>query len=140
MGELPKSIYYLHFQHAHFSASDNWDVADWLAKNSRSTDSVAVRGFEPQIYIMAERRYRGSRFFWTNFITDSRRSMLHDQWLAEEDAAFRRNPPRFVVAICERGLLACADWHQERAPYAERKQFGAFRILELLPGQPTQQR
>ncbi|HEY2368247.1 MAG TPA: hypothetical protein VGH87_17735, partial [Polyangiaceae bacterium] len=103
---------------------------NWLRAHSRPTDSVAVRGFEPAIYVISDRSYAG-RFFWTNFITDRRMSPLHDEWLAEIDHETRTRPPRFVVTIRERGEVVGTDWHVERAPYVERARFGEFRILEL---------
>ncbi len=103
----------------------------WLAEHTTKDENVAVRGFEPEVYIAASRRYHG-RFFWTNFITDPRRSMLHDAWLAEETKQIADDPPRFVVTPALEGEAWGVDWFAARG-YREVRTFGAFHVLERGP-------
>ncbi len=119
-----------------FSYHDCELVGLWLREHSSPDDNIAVRGFEPEIYAVAHRRYHG-RFFWTNFITDPRRSLRHDAWLAEEERALREDPPRFAVTIMEHGEVVGSDWYEPHG-YVERARFGDLRILERtkLPEAP----
>ncbi|MDB4998735.1 MAG: hypothetical protein JWM74_6167, partial [Myxococcaceae bacterium] len=103
----------------------------WLREHSNPEDSVAVRGFEPQIYAVARRRYH-HRFFWTNFITDARRSLRHAEWLREEEIATREDPPRFAVTIMDSAEVVGTDWYAPLG-YVERARFGDFRVLEHVP-------
>lgn len=129
-GGLPRSLFLRRFTGKDFDAAVNESVGLWLRDHSQPGDDVAVRGFEPSIYVSARRACR-ARFFWTNFITDRRRSLLHDAWLLEIDQDVRRHPPRFVVTLGIAGEVVGNAWHMERAPYVERAAFGVFRILEL---------
>jgi len=77
-------------------------VADWLAAHTTPEDSVTVRGFEPQIYALANRRHVG-RFFWTTFIVNPDRAYRREEWLAEDLRDVTEHPPKYIVSI---------DWAQ----------------------------
>jgi hypothetical protein len=109
-------------------------VGLWLKAHSRPDDFIAVRGFQPEIYEVAERRYPG-RFFWTTFLTSATRGEpdMVARWHEEERKVFERTPPRFVVAL--HGIGAGHDavsWFQ-RLGYQEREVMGPYVIMERVP-------
>ncbi|MEO7109831.1 MAG: hypothetical protein ABI183_05295 [Polyangiaceae bacterium] len=81
-----------------FSYRDSERVGLWLEDHSSADDSVAVRGFEPEIYAIAHRHYTG-RFFWTIFLTSPTHGFHQVAWQREDASALDARPPRFVVAI-----------------------------------------
>ena len=70
----------------------------WLKAHSEPDDLVAVRGFEPEIYYVARRRFPG-RFFWTTFLVTPSWSYRIQDWTAEDRAVFESSPPRYVLAL-----------------------------------------
>ena len=78
--------------------ADSERVASWLRENARPEDTLAVRRFEPQIYAASGLHHTG-RFFWTMFLTDTRRAYERARWWREDQAVFRERPPSFVVAM-----------------------------------------
>jgi 4-amino-4-deoxy-L-arabinose transferase-like glycosyltransferase len=82
---------------AYFS-EDRRLIAEWLRAHSRPNDRVLVRGFEPEIYAMAERSY-GARFFWTAPITTNACAYRRWEWIADDRAQIARVKPRYVVAL-----------------------------------------
>jgi hypothetical protein len=110
-----------------YSVTDSERVGLWLRDHTGPDDNVAVRAFEPQVYAVAHRRYHG-RFFWTNFITDPRRSLLRAQWLAEETAQVDRDPPVVVVTLADDAEVYGTSWYLPRG-YREVERFGEFRVL-----------
>ncbi|MDB4998736.1 MAG: hypothetical protein JWM74_6168 [Myxococcaceae bacterium] len=110
-----------------YSFTDSERAGLWLRDHTKPDDNVAVRAFEPQLYAVAHRRYHG-RFFWTNFITDPRRSLLHEQWLAEETAQVDRDPPIYVVTLADDAEVYGTSWYLPRG-YREVERFGVFRVL-----------
>jgi|GEM_PF-1540066 len=109
------------------SLADAERAAIWVRDHSTADDSVAVRGFEPQIYAESGRRYRG-RFFSTEVITDPRRSQQGERWLDEERRAVESDPPALVVTPSASGEIVGADWHASFG-YVERARFGSLRVL-----------
>jgi hypothetical protein len=79
---------------------DSEKVGLWIKEHSNPEDTIAVRGFEPEIYAVAERRYPG-RFFWTTFLVSPTRGTpeMSARWLAEDRATIERERPRYVVAL-----------------------------------------
>lgn len=79
---------------------DSEKVGLWIKEHSSPEDTIAVRGFEPEIYAVAERRYPG-RFFWTTFLVSPTRGTpeMSARWLAEDRATIERERPRYVVAL-----------------------------------------
>lgn len=80
-----------------FSHVQSERVARFLRARAAPNDTLAVRGFEPQIYAMTGLHYTG-RFYWTTFLTDSRRAYRRNDYRREDARALARHPPRFVVA------------------------------------------
>jgi hypothetical protein len=81
-----------------FSAQDTREIALWVKAHSNPGDTIAVRGFEPQIYLTAERSFPG-RFFWTTFLVTPAWSYRLDDWVEEDRQVFVKTPPRFVLAL-----------------------------------------
>jgi hypothetical protein len=104
-------------------------VGLWLRDHSSPEDLVAVRGFEPEIYVVAGRRYPG-RFFWTTFLVNPDRAYKREQWLDEERRAFAANPPRYVVTLTDiHEGLDSTEYHLPLG-YVERERMKEFTILE----------
>lgn len=83
---------------AEFSWKSSDHVGTWLREHTDPNDNITVRGFEPEIYAIAQRRHAG-RFFWTTFLTNPARAYRREEWLAEDRDALIKNPPKYVVAL-----------------------------------------
>jgi hypothetical protein len=81
-----------------FWYADSYEVGKWLEQHTSPEESVTVRGFQPEIYAVANRRHRG-RFFWTTFLTNPARAYNRELWLAEDAADLKSKPPRYLVAL-----------------------------------------
>lgn len=81
-----------------FWYDQSYPVGVWLREHTSPEDFVAVRGFQPEIYAIAGRRY-GGRFFWTTFIVNPQRAYRREEWLAEDARALDEHPPKYVVAL-----------------------------------------
>lgn len=110
-----------------FDYRDSQDVGDWLRAHSQPDDLVAVRGFNPEIYAVAERRHAG-RFFWTTFITQPARAYRRAEWLAEDRAALDQNRPRFAVVHGD--VPEGPDSAAYFPGYVRRYESGRFVVLE----------
>ena len=82
----------MNFSHVHSER-----VARFIRGRASPRDTLAVRGFEPQIYAMSGLHYTG-RFYWTTFLTDTRRAYRRAEYRREDAEALRHHPPTFVVA------------------------------------------
>jgi 4-amino-4-deoxy-L-arabinose transferase-like glycosyltransferase len=76
---------------------DAEQVGIWLYDHTTPEETVAVRGFDPEMYITAHRRY-GCRFFWTLFLTMPSRAYRRPEFLAEDRACVETTLPAYVVA------------------------------------------
>ena len=101
----------------------------WLAEHAGADDRVAVRGFEPQIYFFAKKRYDG-RYFWTTFLTARRFSKNRDHLSREDFASFKAKPPKWVVALSYEHEGVDAAETYEALGYVRRVVEGHFVILE----------
>jgi 4-amino-4-deoxy-L-arabinose transferase-like glycosyltransferase len=115
-----------------FHYGDSESVGLWLRDHSSANDFIAVRGFEPEIYAVADRRYPG-RFFWTTFITSPVRAYKRAEWLAEDSDALARNPPRYVVTLSEIHEGPDSSEYFYTRGYIERVRINALTILEHAP-------
>lgn len=59
-----------------------------------------MRGFEPEVYVVAQRRFAG-RFFWTVALTDPQRMFKRSEWLAEDKSVLVRASPHYVVVLAD---------------------------------------
>lgn len=111
-----------------FNYAESEEVGIWLRANTTPDQFVAVRGFEPEIYAVAERRYPG-RFFSTQLLLGGHRPDREGQWIAEDTRALAANPPRYVVTIrSATGTLDGTDWFVPMG-YHIVKEFRAYEIL-----------
>jgi hypothetical protein len=99
-GTYDLRTFQLRFQLAQigFWYADSYEVGKWLEQHTTPEESVTVRGFQPEMYAVANRRHRG-RFFWTTFLTNPARAYNRELWLAEDAADLRTKPPRYLVAL-----------------------------------------
>lgn len=111
----------------HFYYLDDHRVGTWLAEHSSPDDRVAVRGFNPEIYAIANRRHQG-RFFWTTFITQPSRAYRRAEWLAEDLRDLREHPPRYSVVLA--GVNEGPDSATYFPGYVERMRAGELIVLE----------
>jgi hypothetical protein len=103
----------------------------WIREHSNPDDIVAVRGFDPEIYAIADRHYSG-RFFWTTFLVSPVRAYRRAEWLAEDRNAFAKNPPRYVVTLTNiHDGLDSAEFYYPLG-YEQRAAFNEFTILERV--------
>jgi hypothetical protein len=103
-------------------------VGHWIEANSRPDDIVDLRDFEPSIYLIAHRR-AATRFFWTPWIAWSNRAYRRAEWLAQDEAARRLNPPRYVVTVARihDGPESPGYYKPE---YQERFRYHEFVVME----------
>ncbi len=104
-------------------------VGRWIAERSGPDELVAVRGFEQAIYTVARRR-APTRFFWTRWLTEPRRAYRREQWLAEDEQALRRRPPRFVVVSDRARKGPASREHFTTRGYVEVFRHGRLIVLE----------
>ncbi len=105
-------------------------IAAAIARRSAPTDSVLVRGFEPQLYVLADRRYQG-RHFWSLFVAGSVFSMPA-LYGPEDCRAFLDAPPRLVVAFnTDRPPIEDARTY-EKIGYRRVDDISVFAVLERI--------
>lgn len=107
-------------------------VGTWLREHTTEDDYVAVRGFQPEIYAVANRRYPG-RFFWTTFIVAPERAYKRDEWLAEDERALDAHPPKYVVTLTGVGGGPDSNAWFERRGYRVEVVMGELTILSGAP-------
>lgn len=123
------------FGHRFFAPTLYYDYADseaagrFIRERSSPDDTIAVRGFEAEIYAVARRRAVG-RFFWTIPLTDPQRTFKHDEWLAEDLASLRSSPPRYVVALADPHAPAEGPAYFDPLGYRPVAAFGRLVVLE----------
>jgi Dolichyl-phosphate-mannose-protein mannosyltransferase len=108
------------------------DTGDWLRARTTATDRVLVRGFLPEVYVIARRSAPG-RFFWSTPLTDTRRAYRADEWRAEDRESVSRLPPVFVVVLA--GVHAgpdSAEYYRDSG-YLPETQIGRLMILKRAP-------
>ncbi len=140
VGSIPEEEYATHFiEHgAGARCSDNVLAARWLREHSTENDYIAVRGFQPQIYAFAKRRYPG-RFFWTTFMLSPTRAWHGAEWLAEDRRALSAHPPQVVltITVANDGSTDTTDWWLPFG-YTKRVTIGDFDLLERTPETATE--
>jgi hypothetical protein len=132
-GAIPRAEYARGFRYppTDYYYDDGEKIALYMRDHTTTDDYVAVRGFEPQIYCVAERRYPG-RFFWTLFFTSPVRedSAVRARWQEEDRLALEKNPPKFIVALAwvHEGPDS-VEWFTPHG-YVVREIDGPFALLE----------
>ena len=127
--------WYLHrysFADIHFDYADSEWVGLWLKEHTKEDEPVLVRGFQPEVYASAQRRYPG-RFYWTLFLTHPARAYRREEYLAEDEKALAEAKPRYLVARRDYPDLDAANpaYYEARGyrPIVER---GYFVIMERV--------
>jgi hypothetical protein len=123
--ELDHTFFMLHYA----DYGESRAVGTWLREHSSPSEIVSVRGFEPEIYAIAERRYSG-RFFWTSALREAAMVRWRQEWLEEDRKNLQSATPRFVVTRTdERAEPDTPDDFLTRG-YTKRAEIGHFTILE----------
>ena len=104
-------------------------VARWLRDNTAAADDVAIRGFEPDLYVLADRTYRG-RFFFTLPLTTSACDYRRGEWLFHYDEEIARLRPRWVVARAAVHEGPDSAEFYAALGYTTRVTTGGFTVLE----------
>jgi hypothetical protein len=109
----------------------------WLREHSDPQDNVSVRGFQPEIYEIARRSYRG-RFFWTYFLSGAKGAYRQEEWLERDREEILRDPPRFVVTLADEFEgVESLDWFASLGlDYEPRGQWGLVTVSELAHALP----
>lgn len=130
-GALPRARFARSFSSAtmNYPYGDLEAVGIWLREHTAPDDAVAVRGFEPELYAIAHRRFCG-RFFWTPFLTDPRRAYHREAWLAQDRAQLAGCAPRWVVAMPWADQGPDAPQSFLARGYVLRETIGGYAILE----------
>jgi hypothetical protein len=76
---------------------DREQIGLWVREHSKPDDRLLVRGYEPSIYVTAQRSY-GGRFATAHHLTSRKVFYRRDEWRAQDRADIERIKPRFVVA------------------------------------------
>lgn len=115
-----------------YSYYDSRETGRWVRDHAAPGDTLLVRGFEPQIYMVAGLRY-GGRFFESTWMTQKRFSTLTEVNALEDWNFFRANPPRWVVAFTENDSLIDSAALYESLGYVTRTKIAVFSVLERGP-------
>jgi hypothetical protein len=104
-------------------------AGEWVRVNTPPDASLLVRGYEPQVYERARRRWTG-RFFWSSWLVSPSRAYRREDFLGEDHADLERRPPDVVVAAHDlpADSIESAGWFLARG-YIERARFGHFSAL-----------
>jgi len=110
------------------------EVADAVAHHTEPGENVLVRGFEPQLYLLADRRYEG-RHFWSYFVSGSVFAQP-ERFRAEDWGAFVARPPKVVVAFtADHEAISSASTYEKMGYHAVARS-AAFSVL-LRDGELT---
>jgi len=118
----------------HYHVNEYRTIARHVARVSSPNDDVLVRGFEPQIYLLAGRRYHG-RHFWSLFVSGSVFSQP-ERFRDEDCRAFLSAPPKVVVAFNSDRPPIEAGPTYERMGYRKVADVSVFVVLERDGSKP----
>ncbi len=113
----------------YYDPVDLKDAGDWLRARTLPTDPILVRGFLPEVYVVA-RRWAPTRFFWTIPFMDKNRSYRTDAWIAEDRADTLRAPPAYVVTLASVHQGPDSAEYYTPLGYAPVTRFGNMLILQ----------
>jgi hypothetical protein len=99
-GRIDRTEFLEAFSWHEYQLAEQEVIGQWLRDHSNVNDAVLVRGFEPYIYVVAERA-TSNRFFWTSLFVDSRLGYRQDEWRSEDWASIVSDSPRYIVALNE---------------------------------------
>lgn len=133
-GRIEREQFLEHFVHDDGTPyAEQEAVGHWITHHSRPDERIAVRGFEQTIYAVARRR-APTRFFWTRWLTEPRRAYRQAEWLAEDQAALRHDPPRYVIVNARARKGPASRAHFEAEGYRVRFRHGRLIVLERPKG------
>jgi len=112
-----------------FFYADSYALGKWLESHTAPTDTVTVRGFQPEVYAVANRHHHG-RFFWTTFLVNPARAYKREEWLAEDARDLREHPPRYLVALTDVHEGLDSPEYYETLGYRRVTTFPGFTVLE----------
>jgi 4-amino-4-deoxy-L-arabinose transferase-like glycosyltransferase len=99
----------------------------FVREHSSPDDALLVRGYEPEMYYFAQRRYEG-RFFWSAMLVLPELEYRRDEWLHQDRSDIDATRPAWVVVkrdVAERDSVA---WFASLG-YEERAEFGPFVVM-----------
>ena len=100
-------------------------------------DYVAVRGFQPQVYALARRRYPG-RLFWTTFVLGPAGAKYGSEWIEADRRVLAAHPPKYACAYdTVHQTIESVEWWTARG-YTVRTKVGDYIILEHTPETATE--
>jgi hypothetical protein len=130
-GKMNDDDYAKTFDVPHLTYSYWWSVkmGEWAREHSSPDDTIAVRGFEPVVYIVAE-RHAPTRFFWTTPLIVPGWAYRAEDWKREDGAAIEAARPKIVFALgtSHEGIEA-VEYFRDLG-YVERERFGNHVALE----------
>lgn len=138
-GKISRDEFTSHFDESFASGavSVNEACGRWLRDHTSASDFIAVRGFQPQVYATARRRYPG-RLFWTVFVLGPGGAARRAQWLEEDRRLLAANPPKYAATFdFVHDNTEGTEWWVARG-YTVRTKIGDFTIVEHTPETATQ--
>jgi hypothetical protein len=102
-------------------------AADFVRERSSPDDALLVRGYEPELYFFAHRRY-GGRFFWSGMLVIPSFAYRRAEWLAQDRDELTRIAPAWAVTRTDGCEVDSVAW-LEACGYDVRAQFGGFVVL-----------
>jgi hypothetical protein len=81
----------------HYYFKDREQIGLWVREHSNPDDRILVRGFEPTLYVSAQRSY-GGRFATTHHLNSWKVQYRRAEWRAEDRRDIERIKPRYIIA------------------------------------------
>jgi 4-amino-4-deoxy-L-arabinose transferase-like glycosyltransferase len=103
----------------------------FVRDHSSPDDRLLVRGYEPELYYFAQRRY-GGRFFWSSMLVLPELDYRRDEWKREDRDEIDAMKPAWVVAKRDVAEVDSVAWFASMG-YEERAEFGAFVVMARRP-------
>lgn len=107
----------------------NVALARWLGEHSSPDDRVLIRGYEPQVYVLADRR-ASQPFFATPQLVAPICGYTWGEAIPRDRASIERDPPRYVVAVGFVAFGPDAPSTFEGLGYRRVRAFGDLVVLE----------
>jgi hypothetical protein len=99
----------------------------FVRDHSSPDDALLVRGYEPETYFFAQRRY-GGRFFWSAMLVLPELEYRRDEWLRQDRAEIESIRPAWVVAKRYAPERDSVEWF-ETMGYSARAEFGPYVVM-----------
>jgi 4-amino-4-deoxy-L-arabinose transferase-like glycosyltransferase len=99
----------------------------FVRDHSSPEDALLVRGYEPEMYFFAQRRY-GGRFFWSAMLVLPELDYRRAEWLLQDRAEIDTIRPAWVVAKRNAPERDSVQWF-ETMGYVARAELGPFVVM-----------